>query len=146
MRLAPNFRLDEFEYSTTANNNSIHNKLPDQLLNNMTVVANLLQEIRNHYNTSVTITSGYRCPELNKLIGGASHSDHMWGKAADFIIPGIPCEAVFNEMKWTLDPNTFRLMILEYRGPAEWIHISAPCLRRPNGKLLKYRDGNYSKA
>jgi uncharacterized protein YcbK (DUF882 family) len=32
------------------------------------------------------ITSGYRCEDHNKAVGGARHSFHMAGKAADFLV------------------------------------------------------------
>lgn len=47
-----------------------------------------LQKIRDHFGTSVTINSGYRCPTHNRNIGGASQSYHMKGKAADIVVKG----------------------------------------------------------
>lgn len=47
-----------------------------------------LQKIRDHFGTTVTINSGYRCPTHNKNIGGASQSYHMQGKAADIVVKG----------------------------------------------------------
>ena len=40
----------------------------------------------------VIVTSGYRCPEHNELIGGAPNSDHLYGWAADIVIRGIEPE------------------------------------------------------
>ena len=48
-----------------------------------------LQEIRNIYSRPVVINSAYRTPEYNKKIGGASRSQHIYGKAADICINGI---------------------------------------------------------
>lgn len=47
-----------------------------------------LQKIRNYFKTSVTITSGYRCPTHNKRVGGATASRHSLGDAADIVVAG----------------------------------------------------------
>lgn len=46
------------------------------------LVANL-QKLRDKYG-SVEITSGYRCPNWNKRVGGDYNSAHLKGQAADF--------------------------------------------------------------
>lgn len=48
-----------------------------------------LQRIRDTFNRPVVINSAYRTPEYNKKIGGASRSQHIYGKAADICINGI---------------------------------------------------------
>lgn len=54
-----------------------------------------LQKIRDHFGTSVTITSGYRTESHNKKVGGASGSLHMSGQAADIIIKGVDALKVY---------------------------------------------------
>ena len=50
----------------------------------------ILEGLRSHYGKPVTITSGQRCKSYNSsLKGSASNSAHLYGKAADFYIPGI---------------------------------------------------------
>ena len=53
-----------------------------------------LQQIRSHFNTTVNITSGYRCAEHNAAVGGSSKSNHTLGKAADIQVVGIAPEEV----------------------------------------------------
>lgn len=48
-----------------------------------------LQAIRNHFGASVNITSGYRCVDHNKAVGGDPHSSHMQGMAADIVVSGV---------------------------------------------------------
>lgn len=48
-----------------------------------------LQKIRDHFNKSIKITSGYRTPSYNKKIGGASSSYHTKGMAADIVVSGV---------------------------------------------------------
>lgn len=49
----------------------------------------LLQTIRDYFGKRVTINSGYRTPEHNKKVGGATNSLHTKGMAADFGIKGV---------------------------------------------------------
>ena len=43
----------------------------------------ILTEIREHYGKPLIINSGYRCPALNKAVGGTTKSQHISGEAAD---------------------------------------------------------------
>lgn len=53
-------------------------------------VINILEKLRSYYGKPITITSGVRCRTYNStLSGSASNSMHLYGKAADFYIPGI---------------------------------------------------------
>lgn len=49
----------------------------------------MLQKIREHFNKPVIINSGYRNAAYNKKVGGASRSQHIYGKAADICISGV---------------------------------------------------------
>lgn len=50
--------------------------------------AKLLQPLRDAYGKPIHINSGYRCPELNKAVGGVPTSQHQRGEAADLSIDG----------------------------------------------------------
>lgn len=43
----------------------------------------VLDEARERVGVPIIVSSGYRCPEHNRAIGGASQSYHMRGMAAD---------------------------------------------------------------
>lgn len=47
-----------------------------------------LQQIRDYFDSPVTITSGYRCEKHNKAVGGATGSRHTKGQAADIMVKG----------------------------------------------------------
>lgn len=49
----------------------------------------ILDKIRGHFNTPVTITSGVRCKTHNANVGGASASQHLVGTAADIKAKGV---------------------------------------------------------
>ena len=55
-------------------------------------LAALLQKIRDHFGRPVVITSGYRTVAHNKSVGGAAYSQHLYGRAADIRVQGIPVE------------------------------------------------------
>ena len=48
-----------------------------------------LQQVRDHFDKAVVITSGYRCAAHNAEVSGAAGSRHTKGQAADFYIPGV---------------------------------------------------------
>ena len=54
----------------------------------------VLQKIRSHFQTAVTVTSGYRTPAHNRKVGGASRSRHLYGMAADIQVKGVRPEEV----------------------------------------------------
>lgn len=78
------FTIAEFVRSKTADRIAIDNKLPKELLPNVqALVDNVLDPLREAYGKPITVTSGYRCPALNKAVNGSATSDHMKGCAAD---------------------------------------------------------------
>ena len=48
----------------------------------------VLQSIRSHFGAAVTIHSAYRTPQYNAKVGGAAHSQHCYGTAADISVKG----------------------------------------------------------
>ena len=54
----------------------------------------VLQSIRSHFGTAVTINSGYRTPQYNTEVGGVAHSQHCYGTAADITVRGQTPAAV----------------------------------------------------
>ena len=81
IRLAKNFRLDEFKCKCG---------ICDPILVD-DVLVDWLQKIRDHFNKSVNINSGYRCAEHNAdpKVGGSKGSHHVKGMAADIWVEGI---------------------------------------------------------
>ena len=80
IKLSRNFNLDEFlnlkKYP--------YNEIPTQCLVNLQYgVATILQPLRDTLGCPIIINSGYRCPQVNKLVGGVANSQHMSGCAAD---------------------------------------------------------------
>lgn len=55
----------------------------------------MLEEIREHFDAPVVITSGYRSPTYNRRVGGAKNSYHVRGMAADIQVRGVAPARVF---------------------------------------------------
>ena len=84
------FNYQEFEDSATARRDGIDNSLTPVARRMVTILVEmLLDPLRRVWGSPIVISSGYRCPELNILIGGAKHSHHLLGCAAD-LIAGSP--------------------------------------------------------
>lgn len=65
----------------------------------------VLQKIRDHFKAAVTVNSGYRTPDYNKKVDGATYSQHLYGMAADIKVKGIAPKTVATFAE-TLLPNS----------------------------------------
>ena len=88
-RLTLNIALIEMLRSATARKHGIANDdYSEQHLVNMTLLGAMsIQPIRNKYGRT-DITSGYRGPKLNRIVGGSPNSQHCKGQAADIKFGG----------------------------------------------------------
>ena len=77
-KLSTNFKVKEFACSDGSDPIFIAPEL-----------VKVLQKIRDHFGKSVTITSAYRTPSRNKVVGGTTYSQHLYGVAADIKVKGI---------------------------------------------------------
>jgi uncharacterized protein YcbK (DUF882 family) len=73
--LSPHFRLVEMASKDGSNEVMVHGRLIE-----------LLETIRSHFGGPVMINSGYRSRPHNRAIGGARHSRHLHGLAADVVV------------------------------------------------------------
>jgi len=126
MKLSEHFAVMEFVASPQGEKAGIINNPLGIHIENMTrLCANVLEPIRKHFGRPVNIRSGYRCPALNKLVGGAANSQHMLGEAADIEIPGIDNADIW---RWIDAELEFDQVIAEYLreddGSAGWVHVS----------------------
>ena len=83
--LSRNFKWSEFTKSDTATRLHIQNEITDWDVrdNIKALVEDVLQPLRDSWGGPLFINSGYRCPELNKEVGGAPTSQHTKGEASD---------------------------------------------------------------
>ena len=128
MQLSTNFRLSEFTRSDTVKRLGIENECSsvEQVLNLAYLCHMVLQPLRDRFGP-IRITSGYRCPELNKAVGGVKNSRHMRGEAADIHVPSAKKGIEYLAFLKTL-PSVDEL-IWERKGNTHWIHVSAKRLK-----------------
>ena len=120
--MSPHFTLDELTFSQTAQRKRIDNTPNDEARDNLLTLASALEEVRSLLGAPMNISSGYRSPKLNAAVGGAKHSAHMRGLAADFIAPrfGSPAEIVAKIEASTIN---FDQCIVEF---GRWVHFAVP--------------------
>ena len=119
-RLTPHFTLEEFTFSQTATRKGIDNTPHEGILDNLCILANGMENVRSLLNAPIYVSSGYRCPELNDLLGSKRTSQHTQGLACDFTSNayGSP-QIIFADIITSDIP--FDQLILEFD---RWIHIS----------------------
>ena len=125
MRLSKNFTLEEFERSDTAKRLGIDNHVPLFAIARLRILCEkVLQPVRDHFGVPIIITSGYRCPDLNDAVKGATSSQHMKGEAADFKIRAKNIK-LYDIYLWMVDNLSFDQLIWEVRdgGRRKWIHV-----------------------
>jgi len=92
--LTSHFTLEELTFSSTAQRLGIDNTPDRDVAAHLLMLAMGLEKVRALLGAPMRIDSGYRCPALNKAVGGVANSAHLDGFAADFICPdyGTPLQ------------------------------------------------------
>lgn len=87
--ISKDFSYHEFEDSKIAKEKGICNVIQSLTVRNAikSLVDNVLQPLRDIAGVPLRINSGYRCSELNAVVGGVSTSQHIKGEAADVAFP-----------------------------------------------------------
>jgi hypothetical protein len=70
------------------------------VVENILVLAELLERPRRQIGQPFIVTSWYRPPVINRMVGGATYSRHLYGQAVDFYVPGIPARTVASQLTW----------------------------------------------
>lgn len=121
MNLSPHFTVDELTFSQTAARRGVNNTPPPAIMTNLKRLAQFLEQVRTLFDAPLKISSGYRCPELNSMVGGAKNSQHVLGLAADFTINGYTIDDI---VRTIVDSNLkYDQCIQEFNS---WCHISIP--------------------
>ena len=79
------FTIKELSRSSTAEKLGIDNTPTPEIRAKLNILISALDKIREQYGKPIFVTSGYRCPELNKAVGGVNSSQHVKGEAADLV-------------------------------------------------------------
>lgn len=130
------FTLKEFVNSETANANNVDNTPNfEQIVNIYRLCGLVLEPARKQLGRPITVTSGYRCPTLNKLVGGVSNSQHMTGCAAD-----LKCDGMSELFEILAENENVDQLLFEDNGRTRWIHVS---IALPDEKPRRQINRNY---
>jgi hypothetical protein len=89
VNLTEHFTLDELTASQTAARRRIDNRPPVAVVRNLSRLAGVLEQVRAAVGKPITVSSAYRCPQLNVAVGGSRNSAHLQGLAADINVSGM---------------------------------------------------------
>ena len=135
-------------HSITAMRRGIDNTPNDDQLSNMELVAEeVFEPLRVYVNGPIKINSFFRCPELNKAIGGSGKSQHCQGQAID--LDDTFGRATNAEMyHFIREKLNFDQLIWEFGDDdnPDWIHVSYVSPEDNRKRCLKaYRENNKTK-
>ena len=119
MKLSDNFYLNEFTISQEAERHGYKNNPNERQIENLKLLCvNVLQPLREIIQVPIFINSGFRSFDVNAAVGGRVKSQHLEGKATDFVVPSMNLVDVFNII---LQKLSFDQLIYEF---GKWIHVS----------------------
>lgn len=127
MNLTKHFTLAEMVASQTAARLGIDNTPSPEIVENLRRTAALLEECRTILgNKPIIVSSGYRCPALNKAVGGVpGKSAHVTGQAADWICPGAGSVATICQRLVGTPGLVWDQIIREFDHAGNgWIHLA----------------------
>ncbi len=120
MNLSPHFTLEEMTLSQIAVRSGIANTPSKRQINSLIrLCENILEPLRKRLGKPVYISSGFRNPTVNSLIGGSATSQHMRGEAADITVEGMTPQELFEFIRATDLP--YDQLIQEFD---RWVHVS----------------------
>ena len=133
------FTIKELSNSQTAKKLGIDNTPTPEIRVKLNTLILALDKIREQYGKPITVTSGYRCPELNRAVGGAVNPDgtpksqHCKGEAADLIGENkSETKKIFEIAK---DLGHYDQLLFETnKSGSVWVHIS--CKASGNRKII----------
>ena len=147
MKLTENFSLKELTSSQTAERKGIDNTPSTEHQENLKrLCESILQLVRDHFGQVVSVSSGYRSPELCTAIGSKITSQHARGEAADFEIFGVSNKKLADWINENLD---YDQLILEYWKESDpnsgWVHCSFSLNGNRKQYLKAYKENGSTK-
>jgi len=124
MILSPHFTWAEVVRSATATARGFNNSVPDDPVLRLHVArtAEFLECVRALLRVPLTITSWYRCPDLNAAVGSTDRSRHLVGLAADVVPVGLALVIAGQQLADSTLPYD-QLIMERARDGAAWLHI-----------------------
>ncbi|PYB72214.1 peptidase M15 [Pseudomonas sp. LB-090624] len=136
MLITPHFTLDEMTVSQLAARDGFDNIPPPDARANLKLLCCALEQVRALFDAPIIVSSGYRSDKVNRLIGGASNSQHVHGLAADFTVIEVSPRETVRRISESSVP--FDQLILEFD---KWVHLSV-ARGTPRRQVLTVRKGS----
>ena len=127
VRLTPHFTLEEMTRTNVKLGylDQQRQTQPDaQVIDNLTRVCQWLEKMRE---APIIINSGYRCKELNRLVGGCPTSNHLTGCAADIRVNSKEQLLRYAVRLLDISDETgqdFDEILLERNSREYWLHFA----------------------
>ena len=119
------FSIAEMTKSDTARRLGIDNTPSNEIKKNLTLFINtVFDPIREDWGSPIIVSSGYRCPELNKAVGGVKTSGHLYGYCADLQVKGDLRKFSNFVIEWMKEHQMkWDQIIWEKSGNVTWLHF-----------------------
>ena len=126
--MSKHFTFAEMLHSSTAAAHGIAN-IPEEVavyVNLGYMAEQVLEKARARMgHIPIYVNSGYRCEKLNKMVGGAAKSNHLYGKAVDLTTRSKEKnEKLFEVLTEMKKKKGGCIRELIWEGGGEWIHVS----------------------
>ena len=125
MDLTKNFTSAEFGCKDTA-----RTPVPSRYMDNVYLLAENLQVLRDYFGKPVSINSAYRTFEHNRSVGGVDNSYHTFAMAADISVQDTSPEEVYCAIERLIARGGMQDGGLGYYGPNGHIHYDIGTPRR----------------
>ena len=129
-RLTPHFTLGELTKTSV----KIDNVPNEEQVKNLKRLCGWLEQLRRRWNNlygegddPIIINSGFRSPEVNKAVGGATLSNHLTGCAVDIRCIGIEQAIRYASLLLDisdLNKEDFDELLIEQKAHIIWIHFA----------------------
>lgn len=116
----PNYKISDY-FSVREVTQGDSNRVPEtkNLRNNVVELANKLDEVREQWGSPILVTSWYRPPHVNRMVGGVKNSQHLYGRAADI----KPANGKVAEFADWLDQGLWSDKAMHYYPVKRFVHV-----------------------